>query len=134
MKKVRLFYRRFIIMFRMAKSFDSKLIGVAAGDSLGISKMYFATSNRRSTVRKIRFLGVSRKGRKTKNVTSCDNVFLTNVLLAWSRAPRKASSQNGNQPILEYKIFNVIFGISGVILLTSRTKLAYKKGCVIHEF
>ena len=42
-------------MFRMTKSVDSELIGVAAGDSLGISKMHFATSNRRSTVRKIHF-------------------------------------------------------------------------------
>ena len=44
------------------------------------------------------FSGVSRKGRKTKIVTSCDNVFLTNVLLAWSRARGK------RPPVTEYAV------------------------------
>ena len=75
MKKVMLFYELFNIMFRMAKLVDSKLIGVAAGDSLGIKHVW-----------KIHFFGGFPKGRKTKTVTSCDNVFLTNIMLAWSRA------------------------------------------------
>ena len=35
------------------------------------------------------FSGGSRKGRKTKNLTPCDNVFRTNIMLARSRALRK---------------------------------------------
>ncbi|WP_040681301.1 hypothetical protein, partial [Paenisporosarcina sp. TG20] len=38
-----------------------------------------------------------KNGTKTKNATSCGNVFVTNILLARSRAPRKASAWSGNQ-------------------------------------
>ena len=80
----------FFLVLDSNTKMQNGLIEVAAGDSLGI----------RARAENPFFSGISRKGRKTKIVTSCDNVFLTNVLLAWSRAPRKASGQNGNQSML----------------------------------
>ncbi|MGA3676590.1 hypothetical protein ACPCXF_16025 [Lysinibacillus agricola] len=52
-------------------------------------------------------LGISDRGTKAKSITSCDNAFVTNILLprdpgaqrsGSSDAPRKAPSRNGNQP------------------------------------
>ena len=72
----------------MKREKDSKAYGVKGGRLL-----------REQHVRKIHlYRDLSRKGRKTKNVTSCDNVFLTNVLLAWSRARGK------RPPVTEYAV------------------------------
>ncbi|MGE7942188.1 hypothetical protein ACQKNB_08880 [Lysinibacillus xylanilyticus] len=54
-------------------------------------------------------MGISDRGTKAKSITSCDNAFVTNIVLARdpaakrsgsSDAPRKAPSRNGNQPLV----------------------------------
>ncbi|MGY3188214.1 hypothetical protein [Lysinibacillus sp. TE18511] len=63
--------------------------------------------------------GISNRGTKAKSITSCDNAFVTNIVLARdpaakrsgsSDAPRKAPSRNGNQPLVLLKNHNVCLG------------------------
>ncbi|PJO42661.1 hypothetical protein CWD94_16040 [Lysinibacillus xylanilyticus] len=52
-------------------------------------------------------MGISERGTKAKTITSCDNAFVTNIVLARdpaakrsgsADAPRKALRRNENQP------------------------------------